>query len=240
MLLSRREVKRIFGFVIRKVTPRSCKVSLHLVVHSHLNSYVQIVVVFMAEKDGTPQINTQSLFYRCNRKLDKGKHKCMTPTLSEDEIKMKFIQSYNFTMKDKKRVMDDTKEIIGLLSDTKDLDVEINKTGDEITVITELVNKLINNHAKSNMSIDEYDRRYSELTIRYEELEIKQKELINKRDDKKARGYIINEFLSNLKHAKDKMTEWNDSFFTMMVESGRVHRDETITFKLKNGKEIKS
>ena len=63
----------------------------------------------------------------------------MTPTLSEDEIKMKFIQSYNFTMKDKKRVMDDTKEIIGLLSDTKDLDVEINKTGDEITVLLNLL-----------------------------------------------------------------------------------------------------
>ncbi|CCV66435.1 hypothetical protein BN85314140 [Paracholeplasma brassicae] len=162
----------------------------------------------------------------------------MTLTLSEDEIKMKFIQSYNFTMKDKKRVMDDTKEIIELLSNTKDLDVEINKTGDEITVISELVNKLINDHAKSNMSIDEYDSRYSELTTRYEELENKQKELINKRDDKKARVYIMNEFLSNLKHAKDKMSEWNDSFFTMMVESGMVHRDETITFKLKNGKEI--
>ncbi|WP_084232969.1 recombinase zinc beta ribbon domain-containing protein [Paracholeplasma brassicae] len=178
------------------------------------------------------------LVYRCNKKFDKGKHKCMTLTLSEDEIKMKFIQSYNFTMKDKKRVMDDTKEIIELLSNTKDLDVEINKTGDEITVISELVNKLINDHAKSNMSIDEYDSRYSELTTRYEELENKQKELINKRDDKKARVYIMNEFLSNLKHAKDKMSEWNDSFFTMMVESGMVHRDETITFKLKNGKEI--
>ena len=141
-------------------------------------------------------------------------------------------------MKDKKRVMDDTKEIIELLSDTKDLDVEISKTGDEITVITELVNKLINDHAKSNMSIEEYDRRYSELTTRYEELEIKQKELINKRDDKKARVYIMNEFLSNLKHAKDRMSEWNDSFFTMMVESGTVHRDKTITFRLKNGKEI--
>ena len=93
-------------------------------------------------------------------------------------------------------------------------------------------------HAKSNMSIDEYDRRYSELTTRYEELEIKQKELINKRDDKKDRVYIMNEFLSNLKHAKDKMSEWNDSFFTMMVESGTVHRDETITFKLKNGFEV--
>jgi chromosome segregation ATPase len=148
---------------------------------------------------------------------------------------MKFIQSYNFTMKDKKRVMDDTKEIIGLLSDTKDLDVEINKTGDEITVITELVYKLINDHAKSNMSIDEYDRRYSELTTRYEELEIKQKELINNRDDKKARVYIINEFLSNLKHSEDKLSEWNDSFFTMMVESGTVHRDQSITFKFKNG-----
>ena len=193
----------------------------------------------MVEKDGTPQISIQNLFIGVIGSLIKGKHKCMTPTLSEDEIKMKFIQSYNLTMKDKKRVMDDTKEIIGLLSDTKDLDVEINKTGDEITVITELVNKLINDHAKSNMSIDEYDRRYSELTTRYEELEIKQKELINKRDDKKARVYIMNEFLSNLKHVKDKMSEWNDSFFTMMVESGTVYRDETISFKLKNGKEIK-
>lgn len=44
----------------------------------------------------------------------------------------------------------------------------------------------------------------------------------------------MSEFLSNLKHAKDKRSEWNDSFFTMMVESGTVHRDETITFKLKN------
>lgn len=162
----------------------------------------------------------------------------MTPTLSEEEIQMKFIQAYNFTMKDKKRVMDDTKEIIELLSDTKDIDVEINKTGDEITVVTELVNKLISDNAKSDMSIEEYDRRYSVLTIRYDELENKHKELMNKRDDKKAQVYIMNEFLSNLKHAEDIMSEWNDSFFTMMVESGTVRRDETITFKLKNGREI--
>ena len=52
------------------------------------------------------------------------------------------------------------------------------------------------------MSIEEYDRRYSELTIRYDQLENKNKELMNKRDDKKAQVYIMNEFLSNLKHAK--------------------------------------
>ncbi|CCV65555.1 hypothetical protein BN85305340 [Paracholeplasma brassicae] len=88
------------------------------------------------------------------------------------------------------------------------------------------------------MSLEEYDRRYSELTIRYDELENKNEELINKRDDKKARVYIMKEFLSNLKHAKDKMSECNNSFFTKMVESGMVHRDETITFKLKNGFEV--
>jgi hypothetical protein len=48
----------------------------------------------------------------------------------------------------------------------------------------------------------------------------------------------MNEFLANLKRAEDKMSEWNDSFFTMLVESGTVHRDKTITFRLKNGKEI--
>jgi len=48
----------------------------------------------------------------------------------------------------------------------------------------------------------------------------------------------MNEFLTNLKKLEDRMSEWNDAFFTMMVESGTVHRDETITFKMKNGKKI--
>jgi hypothetical protein len=50
----------------------------------------------------------------------------------------------------------------------------------------------------------------------------------------------MSEFLANLKKAEDRMSEWNESFFTMMVESGTVHRGETITFKMKNGKEIRA
>ena len=48
----------------------------------------------------------------------------------------------------------------------------------------------------------------------------------------------MNEYLANLKKAEDRMSKWNESFFTMMVESRTVHRDETITFKLKNGFEV--
>ena len=86
-------------------------------------------------------------------------------------------------MKDKKRVIDDSKEIIELLTDTKDLNVQINKTGNEVAIVTELFNKLISDNAKTNMSIEEYDRRYSELTIRYDQLENKNKELMNKRNE---------------------------------------------------------
>lgn len=56
--------------------------------------------------------------YQCNRKFEKGKPKCQTPNLTEEEIKLKFIEAYNLTMKDKQRILNDTDEVIKVLTDT--------------------------------------------------------------------------------------------------------------------------
>ena len=77
--------------------------------------------------------------YQCNRKFDKGKQTCHTPHIMEEDIKLIFIDVYNLTMKYKKRIIQDSHEVIALLTDTTQLDKEIENLNEE-QVISELLN----------------------------------------------------------------------------------------------------
>ena len=178
--------------------------------------------------------------YQCNRKFDKGKDKCLTPNLMEDDIKMKFIEAYNLTMKDKKRIINDTTEMIEMLTDTTELDKDIENLNDELLVISELLNKLIKDNSKSGATQDDYSKKYGELMNRYERTKEKHKNLIKSRNAKKSQATSLKSFITNLKKADDRLSEWNEHIWLMLVKSAVVHRDESITFKLNNGKEIRS
>lgn len=176
--------------------------------------------------------------YQCNRKFHKGKDKCMTPNLMEDDIKQKFIQVYNLTMKDKKRIIEDTTEIIHLLTDTSQLDQDIETMNDDLAVIAELVNRLIKENSKSSMNTDDYNKKYEELLLRYERTKDKQNDLIKARDNKKAQALSMKSFLANLKKVDDELSDWNEYVWMLLVESATVHRDKSISFKFHNGKEV--
>ncbi len=164
----------------------------------------------------------------------------MTPNLTDSEIKQKFIEAYNITMQDKKRIIDDTNAMIALLTDTTQLDNQIDDLYDEMVVTTKLINKLIKDNSKSNMDQEEYDKKYMELTRRYEQTKNRQEELIDARTNKKAQELNMKTFVANLSKAEDKITAWNESIWMLLVKSAIVHRDKSITFKFNNGKEIRS
>ncbi|MFA7436341.1 MAG: recombinase family protein [Bacilli bacterium] len=94
--------------------------------------------------------------YQCNDKFHKGKEKCQTPHLYEDEIKQKFIEAYNFTMKDKNRILKNLKEVVRLLSDTTQLEAKIEKINAELSIVVELASKAIKESSK--VSNDSEDR----------------------------------------------------------------------------------
>ena len=178
--------------------------------------------------------------YQCNRKFDKGKETCHTPNLMENDIKLKFIEAYNLTMKDKKRIIQDTTEFIVLLTDTTQLDKDIDNVNDEMLVIAELLNKLIKESSKSGMTLDEYNKKYLELKNRYECTEEKHRDHIKARDNKKVQALNLKSFISNLRRVDDKLSEWNEPVWMLLVDSAVVHRDTSITFKLNNGKDIRN
>ena len=57
---------------------------------------------------------------------------------------------------------------------------------------------------------------------------------------KKAQELNMKTFVANLNKAEDKITEWNESIWMLLVKSAIVHRDNYITFKFNYGEEIKS
>ena len=178
--------------------------------------------------------------YQCNRKFDKGKETCRTPHIMEEDIKLKFIEAYNLTMKDKKRIIQDSTDLIELLTNTTKLDIDIENLNDELLVISELLNKLIKENSKSSMTQDDYNKKFAELTNRYERTQVKHNELIKARENKKVQAFNLKAFISNLKRVDDKLSEWNEPVWMLLVKSAMVHKDGSITFKLNNGNEILS
>ena len=178
--------------------------------------------------------------YQCNRKFEKGKPKCQTPNLTEEEIKLKFIEAYNLTMDDKQRILEDTNEVIKVLTNTAELDSEIERLNNELAVTTELTNRLIKENSKTFMNNDEYENKYKELTERYEQTKKLNEELTDARENKKTQELNMKVFLVNLSKVEDKITEWNESIWMLLVKNAVFHGENRITFNLKNNKQIKS
>jgi len=161
----------------------------------------------------------------------------MTPNLKEEDIKLKFIMAYNMAMEDKERILQDTIEVIERLTDTTKLDNDIAKIDGELIVISELVNKLVKENAKSSTDLDDYNKKYEELSNRYNKLQANHDEMIRLRSDKHGQALKMKSFIANLSQSEDILDEWSERVWMLLVESAIVHRDSRITFKFKNGEE---
>ncbi len=176
--------------------------------------------------------------YQCNHKYKKGTNICKTPHLSEKEIKEKFLEAYNIAIEDRDRIIADTKEVITLLTNTKELDKRIVDLKDELHIQSKRIKKLLKDNSKIITNSESYNIKYKKLTERFniikEELDGLKSER-NKHDNKSLR---MNAFLTNFKKAPKHLTEWNELIWRLLVEKATVHRDKTITFQFKNGTEM--
>lgn len=176
--------------------------------------------------------------YQCNKKYARGKERCQTPVLTEEEIKEKFIEAYNRMMVDKEQVLADAKEIIALLIDTSEIDSKISESESEMEVVSELVKSLIRDNAAREQDQKDYSRKYEELETRYEKAKERYDRLIEERGFKQAKAIAMKAYLARLKDAEQAIGEWDDSLWMTMLDKAVVNRDRTITFYFTIGKDI--
>lgn len=171
--------------------------------------------------------------YQCNRKFEKGKPKCQTPNLTEEEIKLKFIEEYNLTMKDKQRIIDDTNEVIKVLTDTIEIDNEIESLNNELKVLAELINRLIKENSKALMNNDEYENKYTELTNRYEQTKKNLENLIGTRNYRNDKAIKMNLFNKSIRKSNCRLSDWNEQIWMLLVNTATIYRSKLITINFK-------
>jgi uncharacterized protein YihD (DUF1040 family) len=101
-------------------------------------------------------------------------------------------------MEDKIRIIQDSEEVIELLTDTTKFDDEISDMDDELLITSELVSKLVNDNSKTSDSIDTFNKKYEELSGRYDILQTKREELIKQRNDRQGQALRMKAFISSL------------------------------------------
>lgn len=98
----------------------------------------------------------KKLVYQCNSKFSKNHKKCETPTLTEDEIKEKFLKAYNEFMLDREKIIEDAKLIKETLCNIIPIENEIQELKDKDDEIIVLAEKLVSRNATEVMSQDEF------------------------------------------------------------------------------------
>ena len=146
--------------------------------------------------------------------------------------------AYNETITDKQRIIDDTKEVITLLSDTAEIEKRIADATTEIEIVASLVEKIVQENASKIQDQDDYETRYQSLTERYDKAKDELEKANNELLLKKARQKNLEAIVAKMEELDTVLLEWSDEIWLMLIEEAVAHENGTLTFKFKNGYNI--
>lgn len=158
--------------------------------------------------------------------------------LTEEIVKSKFVEAYNKLMVEKTLLIENTKSIIELLTDTSKIDATIQKLNEELNDVRILVENLIKDNASRTQNQIEYTNRYKSLNEKYNLTKEKIEEAIIKRNEMQQKADSLKCFLKELTDKPSLIETYDSILWNSMLDEAIVNEDGTIQFKFKGGKEI--
>lgn len=174
--------------------------------------------------------------WQCNAKFKNDTH-CCTPTLTTEEIQRLFIEAYNKVMTDVPRIAADCEAMRELLTDTTELDRQIEEKTQESELLANMVRELIYRNASS---VKEDDKKQEKTLCSKFDVLIKEiQSLKEERERRLKKDKAMSLHIRTLKRSRQVLTEWDDTVWTVMVEKAIVHKDKSITFIFYNGSKVR-
>ena len=179
----------------------------------------------------------RKVIWRCNAKFN-GEHKCVTPHLTEDEIKTAFLKAYNQLMGNREQVMADCQLMLEMLSDHSKLDAQIAKANEEIALISGMVSACVHENAEKAQDQDAFNKHYNSLVDRHQKALARLEKLNIARTDRVNRGRELQEFISTLATSPLVLDAWDEQLWRLLVVKGVVGRDAGIEFEFSGEKKL--
>ena len=177
------------------------------------------------------------VIYRCNHKYADG-CKCKTPHLTEDEVKDLFVTAVNKLFAGKDEIIENTKVMVELVSDTTALEQQASDCIVELNIISEQMQSAIAENSRVALDQEEYERRFAALTERYNATKEHYDKTTEQIEAKKAKAEYINGFIRTLQNTGTVAEEFDAGLWCGLVDHVTVHDKEKVIFTFKNGLEI--
>ncbi len=175
------------------------------------------------------------VIYRCDEKY-KGKGKCSTPHLTEEQIKEGFISAFNRLLDDRDRILEDCRLARDLLCDTGAIDAELARLRQELAVVAELSRKEIH---KSAHSLERQEASDSQGYLqRYEIARERIETLEREKLERTAKSKTIGRFIRSIRGTAELITEFDEVLWVAIVDNVMIKSDCGMVFQFKNGSEI--
>ncbi len=177
------------------------------------------------------------VIWQCNGKF-KGKEKCRTPHLTEDQIKDYFVIALSTLIENREALLDDGRIVKDELSDCSGIDTKIDRVLPEMDVVTGLIKKCIEDNASQTLDQECYAKRYDGLVERYEALKDKHAGYMKEREERQFKADVLSGFLFEITELDCLDIAFDEKHWNMTIDYVTVYTDERLVFSFQNGSEI--
>lgn len=130
-------------------------------------------------------------------------------------------------------------EVRPLIFDTACFDAEITELQEEMTVTAELIQKCVDENARTAINQDKYKKKYDALVKRFEKAKQRLQEIHDTKRDREARRLQTDHFMRELKKQESIITEFDEVFWYTLVDRITIYNETDIRFTFKDGTEYR-
>ena len=177
--------------------------------------------------------------WRCNARYEtKGQRTCRTSHITEEELEHKFVEAFNELVQNKKSIIDDCKTAQRLLCDTAEIDKQIAEAESERSLVEGIAMQAINDNKRHAVNQTEWLQHNEKYLKRYDELNELIERLEKEKTERLNRSQVIKRFIRRISK-ESIISSFDVDLWSASVESVTVGIDGKLTFRFKNGAEIK-
>lgn len=177
------------------------------------------------------------MIWRCNEKY-KDEHKCLTPHVTEEEVKEKFVNAFNSILDYREEVIANCRLAQITLCDCNAIDHELGDLQREIEVVTEMARKSINENAHQALRQDEWTQQNNGYLERHRKSTARVDELEELKREKLSKNVVLDNFTRDLESSEGILTDFDEHLWLAAVDKVLIEISGTLKFIFKDGTEI--
>lgn len=178
----------------------------------------------------------RKIVYRCNNKY-KGE-KCKTAAVTVEEIKAAFISAFNQLVAGKKEIIANAELMRRTFCATEALQEEKFQLASEMSVLSGMMQKLVEANARVAQNQEEYTKQYNDLVRQYDEAKAQFNEVVDTITAKGKQKARLGAFISALKKQEGIIDKFDEDLWCSLVDFVTVGRKKEIKVTFRDGTEI--